>query len=174
MKLKIVIIGSKVHDVGYRVFLLKHAMNLAIPGFTVYNWTEDGQQQVIALAEADEGKIAAFKQVATEKRPELAKVSDVTFEPYDGEIGRTSELAMYCSFVQLDKAIPELLGIRENMRALVEGQSEIRENTRALVDMQSEMIDEIRGLREDLVGSREWQRRIEHDIQVIKAKLRIQ
>jgi acylphosphatase len=174
MKLKIVIIGSKVHDVGYRVFLLKHAMNLAIPGFTVYNWTEDGQQQVIALTEADEGKIAAFKQVATEKRPELAKVSDVTFEPYDGEIGRTSELAMYCSFVQLDKAIPELLGIRENTRALVEGQSEIRENTRALVDMQSEMIDEIRGLREDLVGSREWQRRIEHDIQVIKAKLRIQ
>jgi len=160
MKIKIVITGAKVHDVDYRVFLLKHATNLAIPGFTVYNWIEDGQQQVIALAEADEGKIAAFKQVATEKRPELAKVSDVTFEPYDGEIGRTSELAMYCSSVQLDKAIPELLGIREN--------------TRTLVGRQSEMIDEIRGLREDLVGSREWQRRIEKDISVIKAKLRIQ
>lgn len=159
MKLKIIITGAKVHDVGYRVFLLKHAMNLAIPGLTVYNWTEKGQQQVIALAEADEGKIAAFKQVATEKRPELAEVSDVTFEPYDGDIGRTSEMAMFCSFVQFDKAIPELFGIREN--------------TRTLVDMQSEMIDEIRGLREDLVGSREWQRRIERDISVIKSKLGI-
>ncbi len=131
MKPKIIITGPKMHDVGYRVFLLKRAMNLAIPGFTFYNWTEDGQQQVIALAEANEGKIATFKQVATEKRPELAKVSDVAFEPYDGEIGRTSELAMYCSFVQLDKAIPELLGIRENTRTLVDGQSEI-EKTRGL------------------------------------------
>ena len=30
MKLKVKISGSKVHDVGYRVFLLKHAMNLAL------------------------------------------------------------------------------------------------------------------------------------------------
>jgi acylphosphatase len=34
MKLKIKIIGPKVHDVGYRVFLLKHAMNLALPGLS--------------------------------------------------------------------------------------------------------------------------------------------
>ncbi len=92
MKLKILITGAKVHDVGYRVFLLKHAMNLAIPGLSVYNWNKDGQQQVIALVEADEGRIATFKQVATEKRPELAEVSEVTFEPYDGDIGRASEL----------------------------------------------------------------------------------
>ncbi len=159
---------------GYRVFLLKHAMNLAVPGLSVYNWDDDGRQQVIALAEGDEARITAFRKVAEEKRPELAEVSDVTFEPYDGDIGRTSELAMLCSFVQLDKAIPELLGIRENTRTLIDGQSEIRENTKALVDMQSEMIDEIQGLREDLVGSREWQRRIERDISIIKAKLRIQ
>ncbi len=152
MKLKIVITGSKVHDVSYRVFLLKHAMNLAIPGLSVYNWIENGKQQVIALAESDEARIAAFKQVAEEKRPELAKVSNVTFEPYDGDIGRTSELAMFCSFVQLDKAIPLLLRMEENQR---------------------ETVDEIHGLREDLVGSREWQLRVERDIKVIKSKLGI-
>ena len=101
------------HDVGYRVFLLKHAMNLAIPGLSVYNWDKDGQQQVIALVEADEGRIATFKQVATEKRPELAEVSEVAFEPYDEDIGRASELAMFCSFVQLDKAIPLMLKMNE-------------------------------------------------------------
>lgn len=159
MKLKITITGPKVHNVGYRVFLLKHAMNLAVPGLSVYNWTEDGSQQVIALAEGDEGRIAAFKQVATEKRPEIAKVSDVTFEPYDGDIGRTSELAMLCAFVQLDKAIPVLLGIQDN--------------TRGLIDGQNESIDEIRGLREDLVGSREWQLRVERDIEMIKNKIGI-
>lgn len=136
MKLKIVITGSKVHDVGYRIFLLKHAMNLAIPGLSVYNWDENGQQQVIALVEGDEGRITAFENVATEKRPELAEVSNVTFEPYDGDIGRTSELAMLCSSVQLDKAIPLLLGIQEN--------------THALIDGQSETLEEIRGLRGDI------------------------
>ena len=99
MKLKILITGARVHDVGYRLFLLKHAMNLAIPGLSVYNWDKDGQQQVIALVEADEGRIATFKQVATEKRPELAEVSEVTFEPYYAYIGRASEynFLLFCS-----------------------------------------------------------------------------
>jgi acylphosphatase len=56
MKLKITITGPKVHDVGYRVFLLKHAMNTAIPGLSTYNWDEDGQQEVIALVEGDEAE----------------------------------------------------------------------------------------------------------------------
>lgn len=151
MKLKIVITGSKVHDVGYRVFLLKHAMNLAIPGLSVYNWTEEGQQQVIALAEGDERRMAAFKQVAEEKRPELAKVSDVTFESYDGDIGRTSELAMSamsCSFVQLDKAIPLMLKMNERS-------SSSDDKLGSIAEIQRETLEEIRGLREDLVGSRE-------------------
>lgn len=180
MKLKILIIGTRVHDVGYRVFLLKHAMNLAIPGLSVYNWDEDGQQQVIALVEADEGRIAAFKQVATEKRPELAEVSEVTFEPYDGDIGRASELAMFCSFVQLDKAIPLMLKMNERSSSSDNKLSSIddklgllAENMGSMAENQKETLEEIRGLREDLVGSREWQRRIERDISVIKSKVGI-
>jgi acylphosphatase len=144
-----------VHDVGYRIFLLKHAMNLAIPGLSVYNWTEDGKQQVIALAEGDEARIAVFKQVATEKRPELAKVSNVTSEPYDGDIGKTSELATVCSFVQLDKAIPLLLKM----------------------DNRSGSMDDKLGSVDDKLGSLaeiQMESRIERDIQVIKAKLKIQ
>ena len=60
MKLKITIAGPKVHDVGYRVFLLKHAMNMALPGLSTYNWEESGQQQVVALVEGDEARIEAF------------------------------------------------------------------------------------------------------------------
>jgi acylphosphatase len=51
MKLKVKIAGPKVHDVGYRVFLLKNAMNLALPGLSTYNWEENGQQEVIALVQ---------------------------------------------------------------------------------------------------------------------------
>ena len=60
MKLKITLAGPKVHDVGYRVFLLKNAINTALPGLSTCNWEEDGRQQVIALAEGDEARIKAF------------------------------------------------------------------------------------------------------------------
>jgi acylphosphatase len=109
MKLEIKIAGPKVHDVGYRVFLLNHAMNMALPGLSTYNWDEDGQQEVIALVEGDEARIKAFLKAIEKSKPELAEVSKITSEPFDGEVGRTSEVAMFCSFVQLDKAIPLLL-----------------------------------------------------------------
>jgi acylphosphatase len=111
MKLKITIAGPKVHDVGYRVFLLKHAMNTALPGLSAYNWEESGQRQVIALVEGDEARIKAFFEAIEKNRQELAEVTEVTSEPYDGDVGRISEVAMLCSFVQLDKAIPLLLDI---------------------------------------------------------------
>ncbi|OPY50096.1 MAG: hypothetical protein A4E48_02017 [Methanosaeta sp. PtaU1.Bin060] len=61
MKLKVKIVGSKVHEVGYRVFLLKHAMNLALPGLSTYNWEENGQQEVIALVEGDEAPLGHLR-----------------------------------------------------------------------------------------------------------------
>ena len=118
MKLKIKIIGPKVHDVGYRVFLLKHAMNLALPGLSTYNWEEDGRQEVIVLVEGDEIRTTSFRKMIEKNKPELAEVSNVTFEDFDGDVGRTSEIAVFCSFVQLDKAIPLLLDMRDDLKAV--------------------------------------------------------
>ena len=39
-KLKITISGPKVHDIGHRVFLLKKAMNTALPRLSIYHWEE--------------------------------------------------------------------------------------------------------------------------------------
>jgi acylphosphatase len=72
MKLKVKIAGPKVHDIGYRVFLLKHAMNLALSGLSTYNWEEDGQQEVIALVVGDEARITAFLQTVEKNKQELA------------------------------------------------------------------------------------------------------
>ena len=108
MKLKITIAGPKVHDVGYRVFLLKQAMNTALPGLSAYNWEESGQQEVIALVRGDEARINAFLKAVENNKPELAEVSEVTSEPYDGDVGRISEQAIFCTFLLLDKSIPLL------------------------------------------------------------------
>ena len=160
MKIKITIIGPRVHDVGYRVFLMKHAMNLALPGLSTYNWDENGQQEVIALVEGDEARIAAFRHLVEKNKPELAEVSKVTFEDYNDEVGRTSEVAMFCSFVQLDKAIPLLLDMRDDLKEMKSEMKAVRKNT-----------DAIPQVLEDLPGYATNFRQMQADIRSIKDRL---
>jgi acylphosphatase len=171
MKLKIKITGPKVHDVGYRVFLLKNAMNLALPGLSTYNWEENGQQEVIALVEGDEARIAPFLQAIEKNKPELAEVSKVTSEPYDGDVGRTIEMAMLCSFVQLDKAIPLLLKIQENTAMI----HRISEDIKAVRKTGDATLDEIKGMREDIQpGYGMHFRQVQSDVRAIKERLGMQ
>jgi acylphosphatase len=171
MKLKVKIAGPKVHDVGYRVFLLKNAMNLALPGLSTYNWEENGQQEVIALVEGDEARIAPFLQAIEKNKPELAEVSKVTSEPYDGDVGRSSEVAMFCTFVQLDKAIPLLLEIRDNTKAT----PQILEEIKAVRKTGDETLSEIKGLREDIQpGYATHFRQVQADVRAIKERLGMQ
>jgi acylphosphatase len=154
MKLKIKIAGEKVHDVGYRVFLLKHAMNTAIPGLSTYNWDEDGQQEVIALAEGDEARIKAFLTAIEKNKPEMAEVSKITSEPFDGEVGRTSEIAMLCSFVQLDKAIPLLLDIRNDMKEMKGDMKEMKGDMKEMKGDMKEMKSDMKEMKSDVKAVR--------------------
>ena len=174
MKLKVKITGPKVHDVGYRVFLLKNAMNLALPGLSTYNWEENGQQEVIALVEGDEARIAPFLQAIEKNKPELAEVSKVTSEPYDGDVGRTIEMAMLCSFVQLDKAIPLLLKIQENTAVIPQISEDIKA-VRKNTDTIPQVLEEIKGLREDVQpGYGMHFRQVQSDVRAIKERLGMQ
>ena len=186
MKLKIKIVGPKVHDVGYRVFLLKHAMNMALPGLSTYSWDEDGHQEVIVLVDGDEARIKAFLKTIEKNKPELAEVSDVTHEPYDGDIGRTSEVAMFCSFVQLDKAIPLLLDMRDDLKEvkvdikemkgdikeMKEDIKEVKADTKAVRKTTDATLKEIKGMREDIQpGYATTLRHVQSDIRAIKEQL---
>jgi acylphosphatase len=189
MKLKITITGHKVHDVGYRVFLLKHAMNLALPGLSTYNWEENGQQAVITLVEGDEARITIFRQMVEKNKPELAEVSGVACEDYEGEVGRASEVAMFCSFVQLDKAIPLLLNMNEKIGSMNEKLGSMNEKLGSMnekigsindkmdniIGYHEETNAEIQGLRDDLAirNNIERQKRMEKDIRIIKSKIGI-
>lgn len=175
MKLKITIAGPKVHDVGYRVFLLKQAMNTALPGLSAYNWEKSGQQEVIALVEGDEARINAFLKELEKKKPELAEISGVISEPYDGEVGRTSEVAMLCSFVQLDKAIPLLIDMRDDLKAVRKNTDmipQISEDIKEVRKTTDATLGEIKGLREDIQSGYAMNfRQMQSDIRAIKERL---
>ncbi|NMC10448.1 MAG: acylphosphatase, partial [Methanothrix sp.] len=118
MKLKVKIIGHKVHDVGYRPYLTELAMRLALRGFEVYNDDEAGQQAVIALAEGDEQRVMRFYNSVSKERPQLADVDNVLSEEYAGDVMPLWQSASINTASQMNKAIPLLLEMRDDMKEM--------------------------------------------------------
>jgi len=115
MKLKIKITGPKVHDVGYRYFLMSMAIDMGFKGFSARNRTGEKEPEVIALVEGDEESIEDFKKLVETRRPERSQVSSIAFENYAGDVMKTESYAQICSSIQLNKAIPVLLDIRASI-----------------------------------------------------------
>ena len=120
MKIKIKITGSKVHGVGYRPYLTELAISLALRGFEVYNDDEDGQQVVVALIEGDEQRITKFYNSTKTERPTLARVDNVKSEDYAGDVMPSWHYAAMNTSSQMNKAIPLLLDMRDDLKALRE------------------------------------------------------
>ncbi|MGB7571850.1 MAG: acylphosphatase [Methanothrix sp.] len=86
MKLKVRIIGPKVHNVGYRPFLAEIAICLGLRGFEVYDDGDEGQQAVVALAEGDDRRVIKFCDSAMKDRPQLAVVDYIHSEDFSGDV----------------------------------------------------------------------------------------
>ena len=69
MKLKIKITGPKVHDVGYRYFLMSNAIDMVLKGLYARNRMNGEEQEVIALVEGDEEAITDFKKLVETQKP---------------------------------------------------------------------------------------------------------
>jgi len=63
VKKKVIIKGGKVHDVGYRLFLMNLAGKLEIERFDADNILANGKQCVEVLVESSENKIKKFEVV---------------------------------------------------------------------------------------------------------------
>jgi len=132
MKLKIKIAGPKVHDVGYRYFLMSNAIDLGLKGFHARNRMNGEKQEVLALVEGDEEEIADFKELVENRKPELSEVSSIAFEDYVGDVMGVGNYAQVCTALQMNKAIPLLLKIQNNTSAT------------------PQILEELKGLREDI------------------------
>ena len=139
MKLKIKITGQNVHDVGYRYFLMSSAIDFALRGFQARNTMSGNEQEVVALVEGNDEAIADFKELIERQKPERSLVSNIAFEETDSEVMKTGEYAQVCTAFQLNKAIPLLLDMRDDLKA-------VRKNT----DIIPQIHEEIKGMREDI------------------------
>ena len=161
MKLKIKITGPKVHDVGYRYFLMSMAMTNRIRMFEAHNIESNEGDEVLVFLDGDEETVKAFRTLAETKRPARSEVSSIAFDDNDGDVMKIGEFAQFCSIVQLNKAIPVLLDMRDDMKAM-------RKTTDAT-------LDEIKGMREDIQpGYGMTLRQVQSDIRAIKERLGMQ
>ncbi|MFZ3135737.1 MAG: acylphosphatase [Methanothrix sp.] len=154
MKLKVIITGPKVHDVGFRYFLMSNAIDLGLNGFRARNGMNGKEQEVIALVEGDEGAIADFRRLIEVQKPERSEISNIVFKDYEGDVMRAGEYAQICTALQLNKAIPILLKIQDNTNAT------------------PQILEEVKGLREDLQPGFAMQfQQVQSDVRAIKERL---
>jgi acylphosphatase len=203
MKLQTRILGRKVHEVGYRTFLLHKAMELGCHQFSAYNRFEEGLQTVVALIEGDEGQLSGFKSFVEESKPETSEVSGTFFEEYHGYV-MSVENFMHLSMVeQLNKGIPALLRLDQKQDKMLEKQDKMLEKQDKMLEKQdgtiakleetrSDVVHEIRASRDEVVSKLDENReaivaeigdqkitldnrlkRIEDDISKLKAKVGI-
>jgi acylphosphatase len=175
MKLKIKIIGPKVHDVGYRYLLMSNAIDLGLKGFHARNKMGEKEQEVIALVEGDEEAIADFKAMVGAKKPEHAEISNINWVDYEGDVMRTGEYAQVCSAQQLNKAIPLLLDMRNDLKEMKGDIKAVRKNTDAIPRLEANtnlVLEEIKGMREDIQPG--YAKQMQTDIRAIKERLGMQ
>jgi hypothetical protein len=123
------------------------------------------EPEVVVLIEGDEETIADFKKLVETRKPEHAEVSNVAFEDYEGDVMRAGEYAQVCSALQLNKAIPVLLEIRDDLKEMKGDVKAVRKTTDAT-------LDEIKGMREDIQpGYATNFRQMQADIRSIKERL---
>ncbi|NMB85213.1 MAG: hypothetical protein GYA29_03070 [Methanothrix sp.] len=192
MKLKVKIIGHKVHDVGYRPYLTELAMRLALRGFEVYNDDEAGQQAVIALVEGDEQRIMKFNSSVRKERPQLADVDNVLSEEYAGDVMPLWQSASINTASQMNKAIPLLLEMKDDIKEMKgdikEMKGDIKEMKGDIKEMKGDIkavrkntdtipqvLEEIKGIREDIQPGYAAQfRQVQSDVRAIKERLGMQ
>lgn len=143
MKQRIIIKGPKIHDVGYRYFLMTMARRARIRYFDA----ENIEGAVEVLIESDEKKVTAFKKLVETSHPDRAEVSEISYEDYDGEIWSINEYSQFCTNVQLNKAIPIL-------QALVERMDKTNDNLGEKIDKTNDNLSERLDKTNDNLGDR--------------------
>ena len=114
MKTQAVITGSKVHDVGYRTFLLQKALRYGLLQFDASNELIRGMSKVVVRAEGEPAIIEAFSSCIRSEYPPDAIVSDVSFEEYSGYI---MSIVDYMHLIQVEQMITGIHALTHRTQA---------------------------------------------------------
>ena len=140
MKLTLKISGAKVHDVGYRAFLLEAAEDLRMRGFFAQNTVEEGLQAVIVYLEGNEASMEKFQKIAQMQRPDKAVVSAITFVECSDEVEDVEVFAARFQARQLRKGISSIIRIEERQDRMIDLQTQMLGKQDQMLGKQDQML----------------------------------
>ena len=163
MKNRIIISGPRVHDVGYRPFLLQYAQVHGFTHFFAINNTHNGEQQVLITLHENEDTIGSFISYLSSHKPDFAEVTEIRSEEYSGDVVPIGTFLQDLQFEQLCKGIPAILRIEESQNEMITLQKTMLDKQDQMIEKQDQMVgkqdqmihiqqdtvDEIKGFRKD-------------------------
>jgi len=141
VKLTLKISGAKVHDVGYRAFLLEAAEDLRMQGFFAQNTVEEGLQAVIVYLEGNEASMEKFQKIAQMQRPDKAVVSAITFAECSDEVEDVEVFAARFQARQLRKGISSIIRIEERQDRMIDLQTQMLGKQDQMLGKQDQMLE---------------------------------
>ena len=149
IKNKIIIQGPKVHDVGYRVFLLNRALQSGLIGFSAFNYTlPEKIQQIEICIEGDTESIEEYTTDLHDNLPVHAIVDTISIEPYGKRVISIMDYMHLVQVEQLDKGIPAILSIQSSQEKMLVKQDQMLEKQDQMIEKQDQMI----GKQDVMVG----------------------
>lgn len=144
VKKKIIIKGQRVHDVGYRPFLLGLAESIEIERFFAKNILMDEKQVVHVLVDSSEEKVKAFIDIVSSEYPEKSEVENVEVEDLIGNVMKIESYYRYLTAMQLSKIATyggKMLEKQENTIGILQ---DLKQDTSDLKQETSDMRKDIR------------------------------
>ena len=149
MPVKIIMVGSRVHEVGYRLLLSSIAFRLGIQKFEAHNIHIEGKQAILVLAEAPEEKLRKLIDSVKAMKPESAEVDRMDVESYPSdEIQEARDYVMLLQLEQLAKGvsyIARMIETQEKTLKVLNGMLSMLREISGKQDRELEMLKVISG-----------------------------
>jgi acylphosphatase len=187
MKAKEIAIKGKVHDVGYRLFLLSEAESLFIEKFDARNVLVEGEQQLIVRIEGVEEKISRFAEFVESNYPPEASVEAVEVKDYGDGVRSIESFRQSLMVFQLSKMAQLGVNMLGKQDAMLDKQDAMLDKQDAMLDKQDAMLDKqdetIKVIKEESEKTREVARdegektravlkeKVEEDVEWIKGEI---
>jgi acylphosphatase len=138
---KILLIGGRVHDVGYRPFLLGVAESLGIRRFFADNTFVKDKECVEVLIDDEEDKVKAFIDVISGKCPENAVLDKIEQEDYEGPVMNVESYFRYLNAMQLSRIATYGGRMLEKQDSMLEKQDSMLEKQDSMLEKQDSMLE---------------------------------
>jgi acylphosphatase len=165
MDKSVVIIGSRVHGVGFRPFLLARARKLDLVRFEAENVFLEGKQAISVSFGGDERDVAEFLEFCKKSHPHDAEVSGVSetiapirvlsIDAYDKILAAEQQSTMVRTGLTMIGLQKQMMGTQDKMLGLQEKSMGTQDKMLGLQEKSMGTQDKMLGLQEKSMGTQD-------------------